>query len=122
MVKSDYFFKLNKKVNDVISLQYLKNEQSKHENGVVEEIILKQPSEEEKLKEKEEQKEILARMDKTNERNLSLIEEQHKDALNLIKENDLMSDLFGEIDEQLKISNENKHLTLKELLEKVKKN
>ena len=56
LAKSDYFFKLNKKVNDIIYLQYLKNEQSKHKNGVVDEIIIKQPSEEEKLKETEKQK------------------------------------------------------------------
>lgn len=121
LVKSDYFFKLNKKVNDIIYLQYLKNEQSKHENGVVEEII-KQPSEEEKLKETEEQKEILAGKDKINERNLALIEKVHKARFNLINNNKLIGGFLDEIDEQLKISNENKHLTLKELLEKVKKN
>lgn len=120
LVKSDYFFKLNKKVNDIICLQYLKNEQSKHENGVVEEII-KQPSEEEKLKETEEQKEILAGKDKINERNLALIEKVHKARFNLINNNKLIGGFLDEIDEQLKISNENKHLTLKELLEKVKK-
>lgn len=120
LVKSDYFFKLNKKVNDIIYLQYLKNEQSKHENGVVEEII-KQPSEEEKLKETEEQKEILAGKDKVNERNLALIEKVHKARFNLINNNKLIGGFLDEIDEQLKISNENKHLTLKELLEKVKK-
>lgn len=120
LVKSDYFFKLNKKVNDIIYLQYLKNEQSKHENGVVEEII-KQPSEEEKLKETEEQKEILAGKDKINERNLALIEKVHKARFNLINNNKLIGGFLDEIDEQLKISNENKHLTLKELLEKVKK-
>ncbi|MGC2867840.1 hypothetical protein [Proteus vulgaris] len=121
LVKSDYFFKLNKKVNDIIYLQYLKNEQSKHENGVVEEIIIKQPSEEEKLKETEEQKEILAGKDKINERNLALIEKVHKARFNLINNNKLIGGFLDEIDEQLKISNENKHLTLKELLEKVKK-
>ncbi|MFU9075619.1 hypothetical protein ACNART_05055 [Proteus sp. LHD240705] len=120
LVKSDYLFKLNKKVNDIIYLQYLKNEQSKHENGVVEEII-KQPSEEEKLKETEEQKEILAGKDKVNERNLALIEKVHKARFNLINNNKLIGGFLDEIDEQLKISNENKHLTLKELLEKVKK-
>ncbi len=121
LVESDSFFKLNKKVNDIIYLQYLKNEQSKHENGVVEEII-KQPSEEEKLKETEEQKEILAGKDKINERNLALIEKVHKARFNLINNNKLIGGFLDEIDEQLKISNENKHLTLKELLEKVKKN
>lgn len=121
LVELDSFFKLNKKVNDIIYLQYLKNEQSKHENGVVEEII-KQPSEEEKLKETEEQKEILAGKDKINERNLALIEKVHKARFNLINNNKLIGGFLDEIDEQLKISNENKHLTLKELLEKVKKN
>ncbi len=121
LVELDSFFKLNKKVNDIIYLQYLKNEQSKHENGVVGEIIIKQPSEEEKLKETEEQKEILAGKDKINERNLALIEKVHKARFNLINNNKLIGDFLDEIDEQLKISNENKHLTLKELLEKVKK-
>ena len=121
LAKSDYFFKLNKKVNDIIYLQYLKNEQSKHKNGVVDEIIIKQPSEEEKLKETEKQKEILAGKDKINERNLALIEKVHKARFNLINNNKLIGGFLDEIDEQLKISNENKHLTLKELLEKVKK-
>ncbi len=121
LVKSDCFFKLNKKANDIICLQYLKNEQSKHENGVVEEIIIKQPSEEEKLKETEKQKETLAGKDKINERNLALIEKEHKARFNLINNNKLIGGFLDEIDEQLKISNENKHLTLKELLEKVKK-
>ncbi|WP_311752141.1 hypothetical protein [Proteus columbae] len=37
---SEYFFKLNKKVNNVIYLQYLKKEQSNHKNGVVEKITV----------------------------------------------------------------------------------
>lgn len=121
LVELDSFFKLNKKVNDIIYLQYLKNEQSKHENGVVGEIIIKQLSEEEKLKETEKQKKILAGKDKVNERNLALIEKVHKARFNLINNNKLIGGFLDEIDEQLKISNENKHLTLKELLEKVKK-
>ncbi len=40
LANSDYFFKLNKKVNNVIYLQYLKKEQNSDENGVVEKIII----------------------------------------------------------------------------------
>ncbi|QAV23790.1 hypothetical protein [Proteus hauseri] len=142
LAESNHFLKLNEKVNNLIYLQYLKNEQSKHENGVIDEVIIKQPSDEEKLKEIEEQKRILDRADKTNEIKLSSIEEKnteeknteekniekksieekHKDELNLIKNDDSMSDFLDEIDNQLKISNENKNLTLKELLAKVKQN
>ncbi|MBG3128661.1 hypothetical protein I4674_02420 [Proteus mirabilis] len=82
LANSDYFFKLNKKINNIIYLQYLKKEQSAYENGIAEKIIAT--------------------------------------ANNTLNEN-LSKSFIDEIDEQLNIANENKNLTLQELLAKVKK-
>lgn len=40
METSGYFFNLNKRINNIIYLQYLKKEQSTHENGVVDKITV----------------------------------------------------------------------------------
>ncbi|MEQ5272286.1 hypothetical protein [Proteus terrae] len=121
---SDYFFKLNKRVNDIIYLQYLKKEQSTYENGVVEKIIVtvnNTLNEGEKLQEAEKHKKVFAVHDKLNENNMSIIEKQHKDQLTLINNDNLFDEFLADIDSQLNIANENKKLTLKELLAKVKK-
>lgn len=52
---------------------------------------------------------------------MSIMEKQHKDELSLINNDDSFKDFLDEIDNQLSISNENKNLTLDELLKKVKK-
>ncbi|MER1720779.1 hypothetical protein KC966_16970, partial [Proteus terrae] len=73
---SDYFFKLNKRVNDIIYLQYLKKEQSTYENSVVEKIIVTDNNtlnEGEKLQEAEKQKKIFVVHDKSDENNMSII-------------------------------------------------
>lgn len=121
---SDYFFKLNKRVNDIIYLQYLKKEQSTYENSVVEKIIVTDNNtlnEGEKLQEAEKQKKIFVVHDKSDENNMSIIEKQHKDQLTLINNDNLFDEFLSDIDNQLNIANENKNLTLKELLAKVKK-
>ncbi|WP_337237613.1 hypothetical protein [Proteus faecis] len=121
---SDYFFNLNKKINNIIYLQYLKKEQNNDENGVVEKTTVKANNalnEVENLKEAEKQKEVFDAHDKLNENNLSIIEKQNKDNLAMINNDDSFNEFLGEIDEQLNISNENKNLTLDELLKKVKK-
>ncbi|WP_337241994.1 hypothetical protein [Proteus faecis] len=121
---SDYFFNLNKKINNIIYLQYLKKEQNNDENGVVEKITVKANNalnEVENLKEAEKQKEVFDAHDKLNENNLSIIEKQNKDNFSMINNDDSFNEFLGEIDEQLNISNENKNLTLDELLKKVKK-
>ncbi|MBG6026531.1 hypothetical protein I5F10_07055 [Proteus mirabilis] len=82
LASSDYFFKLNKRINNIIYLQYLKKEQSNYESGVAEKII---------------------------------------DTANNILNKNLSESFMDEIDEQLSIANENKNLTLQELLAKVKK-
>lgn len=82
LANSDYFFKLNKRINNIIYLQFLKKEQSSDENGVTEKII---PM-----------------------------------ANNTLNE-DSSKSFIDEIDEQLNIANENKNLTLQELLAMVKK-
>lgn len=125
LANSDYFFKLNKKVNNVIYLQYLKKEQSNDDNGrVAEKIIVTANNtlnEGEKLKESERQKDVFSAHDKLNENNMSIIEKKHKDGLSLMNNDDSFKDFLDEIDNQLSISNENKNLTLDELLKKVKK-
>ncbi|WP_342639619.1 hypothetical protein [Proteus faecis] len=124
METSDYFFNLNKKINNIIYLQYLKKEQNNDENGVVEKTTVKANNalnEVENLKEAEKQKEVFDAHDKLNENNLSIIEKQNKDNLAMINNDDSFNEFLGEIDEQLNISNENKNLTLDELLKKVKK-
>lgn len=121
---SDYFFNLNKKINNIIYLQYLKKEQNNDENGVVEKITVKANNalnEVGNLKEAEKQKEVIDAHDKLNENNISIIEKQNKDNLAMINNDDSFNEFLGEIDEQLNISNENKNLTLDELLKKVKK-
>ncbi|WP_195496316.1 hypothetical protein, partial [Proteus penneri] len=40
METSGYFFNLNKRINNIIYLQYFKKEQSTHENGVVDKITV----------------------------------------------------------------------------------
>ncbi|MBG3014796.1 hypothetical protein GHU01_17655 [Proteus mirabilis] len=107
METSDYFFNLNKKVNNIIYLQYLKKEQSNDESGVIDKITATDNSnlnEVEHLKEAEKQKEVFDGHDKLNENN-----------------DDSFNEFLSEIDEQLNISNENKKLTLDELLKKMKK-
>lgn len=124
METSDYFFNLNKKINNIIYLQYLKKEQNNDENGVVEKITVKANNalnEVGNLKEAEKQKEVIDAHDKLNENNISIIEKQNKDNLAMINNDDSFNEFLGEIDEQLNISNENKNLTLDELLKKVKK-
>ena len=104
---SDYFFNLNKKINNIIYLQYLKKEQSNDESGVIDKITATDNSnlnEVENLKEAERQKENFDAHDKLNENN-----------------DDSFNEFLGEIDEQLNISNENKKFTLDELLKKMKK-
>ncbi|WP_249718805.1 hypothetical protein, partial [Proteus faecis] len=94
------------------------------ENGVVEKTTVKANNalnEVENLKEAEKQKEVFDAHDKLNENNLSIIEKQNKDNLAMINNDDSFNEFLGEIDEQLNISNENKNLTLDELLKKVKK-
>lgn len=125
LANSDCFFKLNKKVNNVIYLQYLKKEQSNDEYGSVAEKVTVTANnilnEGEKLKEAERQKEVFSAHDKLNENNMSKMEKQHKDGLSLMNNDDSFKDFLDEIDNQLSISNENKNLTLDELLKKVKK-
>ncbi|WP_109397908.1 hypothetical protein [Proteus faecis] len=107
METSDYFFNLNKKVNNIIYLQYLKKEQSNDESGVIDKITATDNSnlnEVEHLKEAEKQKEVFDGHDKLNENN-----------------DDSFNEFLSEIDEQLNISNENKKFTLDELLKKMKK-
>lgn len=126
LVNSDYFFKLNKRINNIIYLQFLKKEQSSDENGVIENItatVNNTLNEDEKLQEAEEQKKVFAEHDKLNENNMSIIEKQHKDKLNLINNDNSFDEFLAEIDEQLSIANENKNkkLTPQELLEMLKK-
>lgn len=125
LVNSDYFFKLNKKINNIIYLQFLKKEQSNDKNGRVAEKITVTANntlnEGEKLKEAERQKDVFSAHDKLNENNMSIMEKQHKDGLSLMNNDDSFKDFLDEIDNQLSISNENKNLTLDELLKKVKK-
>ncbi|MDL5168428.1 hypothetical protein QSH14_14870 [Proteus faecis] len=107
METSDYFFNLNKKINNIIYLQYLKKEQSNDESGVIDKITATDNSnlnEVEHLKEAEKQKEVFDGHDKLNENN-----------------DDSFNEFLSEIDEQLNISNKNKKLTLDELLKKMKK-
>ncbi|MEQ4910136.1 hypothetical protein ABN089_05100 [Proteus terrae] len=105
-------------------MQYLKKEQSTYENSVVEKIIVTDNNtlnEGEKLQEAEKQKKIFVVHDKSDENNMSIIEKQHKDQLTLINNDNLFDEFLSDIDNQLNIANENKNLTLKELLAKVKK-
>ncbi|WP_235376270.1 hypothetical protein [Proteus faecis] len=88
-------------------MQYLKKEQSNDESGVIDKITATDNSnlnEVEHLKEAEKQKEVFDGHDKLNENN-----------------DDSFNEFLSEIDEQLNISNENKKLTLDELLKKMKK-
>lgn len=124
LANSDYFFKLNKRINNIIYLQFLKKEQSSDENGVIENItatVNNTLNEDEKLQEAEEQKKVFAVHDKLDENNMSIIEKQHKDKLNSINNDNSFDEFLAEIDEQLSIANENKKLTPQELLAMVKK-
>ncbi|CRL61684.1 hypothetical protein [Proteus penneri] len=124
LTNSDYFFKLNKRINNIIYLQYLKEEQGAYENGIIEKINIianNTLNESEKLKEGEIKKEVFSAHERLNKDNMLIIEKQHKDKLILINNDNSFDEVLAEIDNQLNIANENKNLTLKELLEKVKK-
>lgn len=124
LANSNYFFKLNKKVNNIIYLQYLKEKQRAYENSIVEKdaiITNNTLNESKKVKEVDRKKKFFSEHERLNKDNMSIIEKQHNNKLTFINNDNSFDEVLAEIDNQLNIANKNKHLTLKELLEKVKK-